>query len=133
MIKKFNEYNSEYYWEITSGEKDKYWNDVYYKLGITQDLYTTNKKAFASKVPHFTDEESKYLIGLGFKFESNSDGIIFKSLLTGYKDEHHYYIYKSLDEWYIVWVYMYKKPSKYYKCDQWDGLMKFLDDFGLDK
>ena len=40
-------------------------------------------------------------------------------------------IYKCIDEWWCVEVEVYEKGSgdrHYYKCDQWEGLMKLMKD-----
>ena len=38
------------------------------------------------------------------------------------------YVYKLQDEWYIVGIPSEVDSDKYYKCDQWDGLIKCLND-----
>jgi len=128
-IQRFNEYNGEFYFEITPDENYQYWRIIYNRLGIDENLYGRDKIEYSKKVPHFNSYESDYLISKGFKFD-NSWNIEWKSLVIKNVESSNYYIYKGLDEWYLV-TCLRSFRSIYYKCDQWDGLLKFLSDYKL--
>ena len=44
------------------------------------------------------------------------------------KEESHIHIFVSSDEWFYVEWQISKRKMSYYKCDQIDGLIKFIED-----
>jgi hypothetical protein len=133
-LKEYNDYNSDFYHEITPDENAEYWNSIYRQVGIDDGLYNRDKVEFSKRIPNFSKEEIDYLLDRGFKLDKSLN-IDWKHLMTKFDDDsgNHYYIYKGLDEWYLFWDYKYLRnpPNIYYKCDQWDGLIKFLNDNNL--
>jgi hypothetical protein len=113
IIKKYNENNNlDYYQEVTSSEYHSIRGERE-RLLFTDDEKATIKKIAAQK---------------GFDFS-------IKSWLTGEaicvgQDGNIKALYKYDDEWYIVVSYSETKlnNARYYKCDQFDGLLKCLND-----
>ena len=97
MIKLFEEYNNDYYHEISKEEYDLYMN---------------------SEV--FTDEEINSLKKLIFGIKLISGSLI--------KFKKSFYIDKLPDEWYILNDYNHNNNPIYYKCDQFEGLLKCIKD-----
>ena len=112
-LKRFNENNNlDYYQEVTSSEYHSIRGERE-RLLFTDDEKATIKKIAAQK---------------GFDFS-------IKSWLTGEaicvgQDGNIKGLYKYDDEWYIVVSYSETKLNnfRYYKCDQFDGLLKCLND-----
>lgn len=123
-LKKFNESN------------DIYPVDTYYKV---IDGYEVKKIMFDKK-EYFNDKEvdtiKKYLNGNQIELEYNLKRLI-KDIVIKITNNHnsdHYspirlYIDKIVDEWYVIEEYkMGDTQPKFYLCDQFDGLIKFLKD-----
>ena len=123
-LKKFNESN------------DIYPVDTYYKV---IDGYEVKKIMFDKK-EYFNDKEvdtiKKYLNGNQIELEYNLKRLI-KDIVIKITNNHnsdHYspirlYIDKTVDEWHVIEEYkMGDTQPKFYLCDQFDGLIKFLKD-----
>ncbi len=128
MIKLFEEYN-QYYYQIDSYELLQYWEDVYAKLGI--DSWTHyNRLGY-----RINKNEIDYLMSQGF-IENNK--CLFSKKIglecdvwqkMQYKEIN---VYTGLDEWFIVIIEIFGyDPQEYYKCDQWEGLLKLIGDKGF--
>lgn len=133
MIKKFNEYKGYAYYEVNSEEWAKDWNKIKNYLEITDDMYHCDYVKYNELMPKFTQLELEYLLTyiVGIR-RVEHNGIISKMTLTrNNSDGSHWYFYKGLDDWYYINIFHYKKRNRYYKCDQWDGFLKFLKDFNL--
>ena len=103
-IKKFNESNSDYYSDITKED--------YFRL-------------ISIKVLPFNDHEKKILSDMGYNVTStislrqkNNEFPPFKIMTL---------IKKLYDDWYLVIYDSSNEPTRYYKCDQLDGLLKLLE------
>ena len=127
ILRKFFEYKNEYYWEISEEEYDKYWQDFMEKTGLDEPLHFDEKERMYLKNRGLMEVRGRnpydfsvwrgvpFAVGSGLTVSSKSYGII----------------YKGHDEWYLVKYYLRDSIFFYYKCDQWDGLIKLLDDFGV--
>ena len=133
-IKIFEDFN-EYYSEISQTE----WTDMIRYTTYTWDkseinkiesLYDDSVKVIETdSISHRFDEyppnsllvlkSKKSLIGriVPKKFSNFWESVIGKVV-----------IYKMMDDWFAVWSH---GDQKYYKCDQFDGLVKCLKDIGL--
>jgi hypothetical protein len=111
---------NEYYEEIL---RDEYLTYSSLKFTESEKLYIENK----IKIP--------YNINIGITF---TPYLMINSIISYNDGSIHriYWIKKCPDEWFLVEKKIESRTSKYkdiknvnyYKCDQWDGLLKFLED-----
>ena len=108
MIKLFEEYDNEFYAQISRDEYDDMYNDVVdFDKSDIKTLLNLYPKYLSVDIDSFslilrvnTNRKNKYLFGS---------------------------IYRLPDEWYVVQVRInYHKV--YYKCDQQQGVIKLLED-----
>lgn len=81
-----------------------------------------------NNIEHFTEEELddlNELFSLGFEFSiTGRDELISNSKnLKGMC-----VIFKTVDEWFYVDFIMHNDEERYYRCDQWDGLIQCIKD-----
>lgn len=89
---------------------------------------------YRKDVPFTNDEMDKFRrMSLDFNYlDVDGYGIEFTIPQSGKNDTYH--VTKIDDEWYVIERFFYIKglmnvtSSKYYKCDQWDGLMSYIND-----
>ena len=116
MIKLFEEYN-EYYTEI----------DGYY----FNDLINTS-----NHIINFETSEINFLKKKYFEYDFSLHVFIYDIkyiqmvIKDPYEKDIYVYIIKLPDEWYLVQIGRYASVMdyEYFKCDQWVGLLKFLED-----
>jgi hypothetical protein len=120
-LKKFNESNKDYYSSITFVEM--------------QELHTHNRELFNDdEVKSIVSKQDKFFYELFYLIKGNRqvgvETIEFRDKQYGPSDIK-FYISKYEDEWYGIEYYKavaLKYQISYYKCDQFEGLLKFLDD-----
>ncbi len=130
-LKPFLEYyNNPYYKEI---EHDDYYRILFKNKGLNRFVfYKDNLDELISILNHngYTSEKNiknpYYLIetqGIFLNPNPIKNGLI--ESIT---------IYEIPDEWYLVKIHdTYTDLSNYYKCDQFEGLLKFLKDINYGK
>ena len=107
MIKLFEEYNNDYYQEIT------------------RDEYIDAIRGY-----RFTPEERDFFLNPKYDVER----LTFQIIITNPDVTEGIWqtaIEKGLDEWYYVKLHMIKSRKYlvvFYKCDQWEGVKAFLKD-----
>jgi len=122
-LKKFNESSNEYY---TSQKFSIVGDDV-----ILYDNDGTLIKKY--KLESFTEPEiveidNIILSRLNAKRFENPWAIL--SLSYNYLENYRYTLLKSEDEWYFIAIQNVKTHEwLYYKCDQYDGLLKLLKEY----
>ena len=123
-LKKFNESdNNEYYTEISS---------------ITsQNLFTTNQQKFSSSeynilVDKIRDKFKKcgslfneYSIEITFGKTPNTivNTSMYKIHIIKYPDEWYYITFRVNEHWSVNGRYLFGSLSRYFKCDQFEGLI----------
>ncbi len=125
MIKLFEEYNS-YYSEIEFDEYQKC-----YINWLRLNSYITDASKLFSKINEIVCDEFES------KLTDSSSAVVI-SEIEDYPGEN-FHIIILYDDWYLVsheeYILThdsnYARVTRYYKCDQYDGLMKLLDDFDV--
>lgn len=130
-IKLFETYSeSDYFFEIQESEA----RDYFFKKKTSESEQDNLLKKLRKLLPEYKfsfkdDREARY------DYISKSV-YLQKSLVKIHKYYNlwwqEFYILSLPDEWYLViyeqWYYRYdyREPLEYYKCDQWEGVEKFL-------
>ncbi len=143
-LKKFNESNNDYYSSISFAEMQELrsHNRCLFTGGSFGNITGTNNnevKSIVSRVEPFPAQPTHFFWELYYKVEGNKnvgvETIEFRD--RQYRPSNvKFYISKYEDEWYGVEYYhlkgykavALKYQISYYKCDQLEGLFKFLDD-----
>ena len=118
---------SDYYINITEEEYDEL-------MYPDEEIYSTNKDVFTSREVDFINKLSSDKDYLWVSFWERADGVstdsFDESVLVGltYRGDN-IYITKIEDGYFIV--NFGKNINQLYKCDQFDGLVRFLKDKGL--
>ncbi len=114
MIKLFEEYN-QYYQEIDRREYCLNRDD-----DERRDFFNREEYMILSKID-----------GIDFVDVIYVDSDIDFMQIKGGKNQ--FSIIKCKDEWYYTEIWLnYSRPGRsfrYYKCDQWEGLLKLIEDF----
>jgi hypothetical protein len=72
------------------------------------------------------DEFTYYEIHQLNKFRPSQRGS--SSDVTIFKNDRTFFVYKRTDEWFLVKYHFSMRPFDFYECDQFEGLLKFLED-----
>ena len=112
-IKKFNESNSDYYFEISKNE--------YREIEVDPNNQV-----------EFDSNEKELLSTMGYELFRNLRWYEEESMESeeAYLSKNHtrIEIKKIWDDWYVVSYWSLSNVLyKYYKCDQWEGLLKLLE------
>lgn len=92
--------------------------DKYYPQISLEDY----KKRRETDPDGFTDNEIHQLN----KFKPSQRGDI--SGISIFKDGRTFFVYKRTDEWFLVKSHFVDHDPEFYKCDQFNGLLKFLEE-----
>ncbi len=123
-LKKFNENNNIYYQQIDHTEYQNLMGLEGARLGKNRESMTSDDKY---KIDNLL-EPSNIEYQFDYPIISGSHHLMIKL------DNAFIYINKVKDEWFLVaYIYNDRIQSKSYKCDQLDGLLKFLEDEISDK
>ena len=113
-LRKFNESSSEYYEEIENTYLIcDFFKDAAGVFGSTFDI----KKRYVDEIKQRLVTDDYQIKKYGYFIRINSN-----------ESNYNYEIGQDNDEWFYVQVTI-KFRDVYYKCDQFEGLIKFLEDF----
>ncbi len=123
-MKYIREYNHEFYYEISKDEYQKFKDDDIKYLSIEdydniRQFITNIDKKIIIATPHISERR-------GIEELSFSRSIHY--LFDNYGHVNKYFIQYIGDEWYLCGIKEKDFSWSYYKCDQLEGLFKFLKD-----
>lgn len=139
MIKSFSQYINESNDSFNQLMTDDEVNKIYYPFDDISPYDFDSKEEYENEImrykDNFTDAEIDYLkkswpdLGFSFKYRDVFKGFVDKTIIKviDKKSDISISIDKLTDEWYVIQYSSLSRDYKWYKCDQWDGLLDCLN------